>query len=233
MAVGVLYGFSRYFVVTHIHMEMSNQNHEVQNQEVLDRLKSRLNRFVGRSMLTLQMEEIRKVLHSELHSHSENAKVLRDWSGRRFVISLQPLKVQALLWKNAQEFYPLSGEARLLPPVSLSQLPDVPVLRGRVFLKEARLRKQVLRFLNLLPEENKHLSKAGISEITYSQREKSLWLVLSAHSGLIKTNSSYLKTKTAQRIESVLQYLKQQNIKWRVIDARFSQKIVVSREEDI
>ena len=227
---GLGYGFSRYFVITHIHIEVLSPSER--DGPVLNRLKSRLRVFVGRSLFSVSLQDIRQVLKSEPRVHSANTQILRDLSERRLVVSLKMFKPLALLWKSHRQIYPLSRQADLLPPVDFLQAPDLPLLRGKAFFKTPSLRKVAVGFLNHLPPQTGHLNQESVSEMGYSQKEGSLWVVLTRHRGPVKIGLR-LETEKYQRIESVLQYLNQQNIKWRVIDARFSQKIVVRTEEAI
>ena len=224
------YGFSRYFVITHIHIEVLSPSDR--DPPVLNRLKSRLKVFVGQSLFSVSLQDIRRVLKSEPRVHSENTQILRDLSNRRLVVSLKMFKPLALLWKSHRQVYPLSRQADLLPPVDFLQAPDLPLLRGDAFFKTPSLRKVAVEFLSHLPPQTGYLNQESVSEMGYSREEGSLWVLLTDHPGTLKIGLR-LETKKYKRMESVLQYLNQQSIKWRVIDARFSQKIVVRTGEAI
>jgi len=145
----------------------------------------------------------------------------------RFVIhvySRKPLLV--LLNHYSGKIHPLTAAGKILDPFANKEIPNLPILRGSIFLESKNIRKQAIKSISFIPEHGE-FSRQEISEIKYSPQEKSLIFILSKNGKPIKVGQGSMQIK-AKRIASVLRYLNQKNIKWRVIDARFSQKIVVS-----
>ena len=166
-----------------------------------------------------------------------------------------------LLHPSSGKIHPLSMNGEILPPLPSKQIPDLPILRGITFLEKIEIRKSVIQFFHLMPKQGE-FSREAISEVKYSNQDKSLVLILSKNGKSIKVGYDPVKPQPrgmasvksekipieeskkqkeilhkinvkTKRIESVLRYLDQKNIKWRVIDARFSQKIVVSTSQAI
>ena len=224
------YGLSKWLVVSEIQIEVQKESTwEISTDDIKSLLQLKLQKFKGKKIWQVSFNDLIKVVRSEPHvGHVEILRVLPN----RFFIQIQsrtPLLV--LLNPSNGKIHPLSMDGQVLPPVAFNQIPDLPVLRGIVFFQQKDLRKQVIRFLNLMPEKGE-FSREKISEIKYSAQEKSLVFILSKNGKPIKVGYDPIQMKT-KRIESVLRYLDQKNIKWRVIDARFSQKIVVSTSKAI
>ncbi len=196
--------------------------------EVQSLLQSKLQHFIGKKIWKVS-DELLKVVHSE--SRVDSVKILRLLPDRVF-IQVQPRKpLLVLLHPSNGTIHPLSTDGQILPSLPAKHIPDLPILRGSIFLKQKTIRKLAMRFFNLMPEQGE-FSRQEISEVKYSAQEKSLIFILSKNGKAIKVGYDPIQMKT-KRIESVLRYLNQKNIKWRVIDARFSQKIVVSTSKAI
>ena len=224
------YGLSKWLVVNEIQIEIQKESSwEVSTDDIKSLLQSKLQKFIGKKIWQVSFNDLIKAVRSE--PRVGTVKILRILPNRFFIQiqSRKPLVV--LLNPYDGQIHPLSMDGQVLPSVPFNQIPDLPILRGAVFFQQKALRKQVIRFLNLMPEKGE-FSRKELSEIKYSTREKSIIFILSKNGKPIKVGYDPMEMKT-KRIESVLRYLDQKNIKWRVIDARFSQKIVVSTSKAI
>ena len=224
------YRLGEYLVVSQVQLEIEDKT-QWNNNDILMDLQGQLNQFVGKNIWDVSLDDLWKVIESDPRIHKDTAKLIRLLPNR-FLIQIQMQKPLAVLWDPKGYIHPLSMDAQLLPALSLQESPDLPVLRGDEFFEHIQLRSLALQFLNQLPEEGTDLSRRNISEIMYSDSEESLLVVLSHYGKPVKIGRDW-KRKKWKRIESVLRYLEQQNIEWRVIDARFSQKIVVSTTQAI
>ena len=224
------YGLNKWLVVSEIQLELQKEPvWENSMQDIQSTLQSKLQKFIGKKIWQVSFGELKKILRSEPRVGS--VKILRLLPNR-FFIQIQPRKpLVVLLDPNNGKIHPLSMDGQVLPPVPFDQIPNLPLLRGSVFLKKKAIRKLAIHFLNLMPEQGE-FSRQEISEVKYLAREKSVVLILSKNGKPIKVGYDPKQMKT-KRIESVLRYLDQKNIKWRVIDARFSQKIVVGTSKAI
>jgi len=225
------YRLGGYLRVSHIHLEILGKAPWKINEDLKD-VQEQLNQFIGKKIWKVSLDDIWNLLKSDPRVHIDSTKLLRILPNR-FLVQIHIQQPLAVLWDSQKgSVHPLSMDAQLLPALPLMQSPDLPVLRGFEFFEDIQLRSQALQFLKQLPEEGTDLSRKNISEIMYSNLENSFLVILSDHGRPVKIGRD-LKRKKWRRIESVLQYLEQQNIKWRVIDARFSQKIVVSTTQAI
>ena len=225
------YGLNKWLVVSEIQIEI--QKEPAWEGSTTDDIKSllqlKLQKFIGKKILQVSFDELIQAVRSE--PRVGPVKILRILPNR-FFIQIQSRKPLLILLNPSNgRVHPLSMDGQVLPPVPANQIPDLPVLRGIIFFQQKDLRKQVIRFLNLMPEKGE-FSRKEISEIKYSAQEKSITFILSKNGKPVKVGYDPMQMKT-KRIESVLRYLEQKNIKWRVIDARFSQKIVVSTSKAI
>ena len=224
------YGATKWLVVGEIQLEMPEEPAwEGSREEIYTSYLKKLQKFIGQKMWTLNFEELNKILQSD--SRVGSIKILRLLPSRVF-IEIEPRKpLLIFLNPDTGQIHPISMQGQILPHLAFNRIPDLPVLRGSIFLKQPKMRKLAIEVLNIMPEEG-NFSRQKISEIKFSPPEKSLLLVLSKNGEAIKVGNDPAQIKT-KRIESVLKYLDQKNIKWRVIDARFSQKIVVSTTKAI
>ena len=224
------YGLSKWLVVSEIQIEIQKDpTWEGSTDDIKSLLQKKLQKFIGKTMWQVSFEELIKAVRSE--PRVGPVKILRILPNR-FFIQIQSRRPLVILLNPANgKIHPLSMDGQVLPPLLIKEVPNLPILRGAVFFQQKALRKRVIRFLNLLPEKGE-FSRKEISEIKYSDQEKSLIFILSRNGKPVKVGYDPLQMKT-KRIESVLRYLEQKNIKWRVIDARFSQKIVVSTSKAI
>lgn len=224
------YGLNKWLIISEIQLELQKEPiWEDSMNEIQSTLQSKLQTFIGKKIWQISLNDLKKTVRSE--PRVGPVKILRLLPNR-FFIQIQPRKpLLVLLNPTNGKIHPLSMDGQILPPVSFNQVPNLPILRGSMFLKQIAIRKLAIHFLNLMPE-NGEFSRQEISEVKYSTQEKSLTFILSKNGKPIKVGYDPMQMKT-KRIESVLRYLDQKNIKWRVIDARFSQKIVVSTSKAI
>ena len=219
------YALNHWFIVSDIQIELVKASSwEGSEKELHSLLQIKLKKFIGQKMWDVSFEDLVQAVRSE--ARVGEVQILRRLPNQ-FFIQIQARK-PLLVWLNAPEgtVHPLSMDGHILPPLSIDKIPNLPILRGEVFFKDKNIRKQAIRFMNLLPEQGEFSQKA-ISEIKYSHQEKSLIFVLSSNGKPVKMGFE-LEGEKLKRVESVLRYLEQKNIKWRLIDARFAQKIVVS-----
>lgn len=120
--------------------------------------------------------------------------------------------------------YPVARDATLLPALLTFESPDLPILRGDELRDEPSLRELAIDLLSTIPEEGS-FSRNLVSEILYNSKDGFKVFVTGASSE-VKLGDTDFGPKIS-RVQKVLSYLESQNIKGRVIDARFSKKVVV------
>lgn len=121
--------------------------------------------------------------------------------------------------------YPVAMDATLLPALPANEAPDLPILRGDELKDEPELRERAIELLTSIPEDGGYLRKKTVSEILYTKKD-GFKVFVSGFGSEVKMGDTDFGPKVS-RVQKVLSYLDSQNIKGRVIDARFSKKVVV------
>ncbi len=196
---------------------------EEEKKQLIAELKKDMEPLIGSWIWQVSIEKLNQKIQK--NPKVEEVQILRLWPNKFQIrlLSDEPL----LLWmKSNTAFYPVTKKGSLLSPLLLSSLPDLPVLRGKVFFQNKSLRKKAIQIYQYLPQDGL-FSQKNVSEISYLDKDSSFYLYLLHFGSKIRIGEN-LSEFRPDRVESVLRYLKQKKIKWRVMDARYSQKVVVS-----
>lgn len=153
----------------------------------------------------------------------KKASIYREFP-MRLRVEIEPYTPVLAYLSGDGRIYPVANDATLLPALPAADAPDIPLLRGEDLKDEPSLREAAIELYNLVPDEG-DLSKRLISEIFYSKKE-GFKLFVSGTTGELRMGDTDFGPRIS-RIAKVLSYLDSQNIKGRVIDARFSKKVVV------
>ncbi len=151
------------------------------------------------------------------------ASVFREFPSRLRIVIEPQTPILAYL-SNESRIYPVAADATLLPAVPLADALDLPVLRGEDLRDEMHLRELALALFEQIPNEGS-LRKKNVSEIYYAKKDGFKIFVGEADVE-VKMGDADFGPKVS-RVEKVMSYLDSQNIKGRVIDARFAKKVVV------
>ncbi len=142
----------------------------------------------------------------------------------RLRVELEPRTPALAYLARDGRIYPVATDATLLPALSLKDSPDLPFLRGEELKDEPSLRARAIDLFEAMPDHGL-LSKAQISEIVFNKKE-GFKIFVSSSKLEVKMGDTDFGPKIS-RVQKVLSYLDAQSIKGRVIDARFSKKVVV------
>lgn len=211
-----------WFVIKEFEIEMEpGGGQEVLFQRMRRDLQGRLKHWLGKKAWEISIEDL-------LASVKEDTRIQRASISRRFPngisIRLLPRDPVLGLLDQRGQVHPVASDASLLPPLAPEEAPDLPYLRGKEFFKKVELRSKAVKFIEQIPSHGM-VSAASISEIQFVPKEGfSLTLVGKGTRVLIGENDF---RKKVGRIEQVLYYLNEHQIEGRVIDARFSKKVVV------
>jgi cell division septal protein FtsQ len=137
--------------------------------------------------------------------------------------------VANVLGNQSDVMYPVARDGSVLPAVEASEAPDSPILRGEQFLKDSHLRARVLEILDAIPDAGS-FSRDQISEM-YLDKNNDFLLTLKKNGSQVNIghenfDPDVFRTR-AGRVGRVLNYLEDQQMVGRVIDARYSKKVVV------
>lgn len=184
-------------------------------------LNSQLDRYRGQPLYDISLKEMLGLIEKDRRVATAS---LRRTFPNQITVEISPRRPLALLLGLDGRFHPVASDASLLPSLTVNTAPDLPVLRGLSFFKNRRDRMRVVDILDILPQEGE-FSHSKISEIRMNKsNEVTLFLSESGQRVLI---GKTLDKGQVERVEQVLKYLRSRSIKGRVIDARFSKKVVV------
>lgn len=176
----------------------------------------------GKSILDVPLDQVYAILEKD--RRVRDARILRKFPSELYIEIEPHVPIANVLSTSGQSVYPLTKEGTLFPAVTFSDANDAPVLRGKAFLKDIELRAKAIFMLRSLPEAG-DFTAAEISEIHFDKK-KGFVLVLSRDNSEVIIGSKDFE-KRAEHIRRVIQYLRSENLRGRVIDARFSKKVVV------
>ncbi|MCB0384499.1 MAG: cell division protein FtsQ/DivIB [Bdellovibrionales bacterium] len=199
---------------------------EASTQEVLFKriqvdLAKKLKSLLGRKAWEIQLGELLNEIESD--TRVKSAHVSRQFPNKIYVRILP--RDPVLVLAGAKGYvYPIASDASLLPAVLAQDAPDLPLLRGSGFTQNESWRKKVIQLLEEVPRDG-DVGLSMISEVHYTP-EEGLGLVLMGKGVKVSLGEQMIARKL-KRVERVLHYLQEHQIDGRVIDAKFSKKVVV------
>jgi cell division septal protein FtsQ len=221
----VAFGFAMFrnhdlFLISNIPLEFSNHQAD---EALKERLQNLLSGFTNRRIWEIDISEMRASILSDQWVSS--VQVTRFFPNFLHVTvnSKEPL----LIWVGPKgELIPVAEDASLLGVVPIDRLIDAPLLRGEIFSGQAgnQKRQKATKFVLGLPLKGP-LSRRNISELTWTP-EYGFELTLINPKVEIRLGDDPPSFKIA-RTTQVLNYLANNHLKSRVIDASFSKKVLV------
>jgi len=190
-------------------------------QSIRDSLSAQIQPLVGQYIWKVRLEGIMQKIEGD--QRIEAAHISRLFPNRLRIVIEPHRPILAVLTED-NKVYPLAPDGTLMTALAITEGPDLPLLRGKQFIKDEALRKKAIQLFNELPESGSFSQKI-ISEINYSQKA-GFSLILSNLGTEVRVGEADLGRK-ASRVEKVMSYLENHQIKGRVIDARFTKKVVV------
>jgi len=184
-------------------------------------LMPQMNQLTGQFFWDVPLSRIHTVTVND--KRVKNLAIYREFPNRIRVEITPHTPVMAYL-SSDNRFYPVAKDATLLPPLNMGEFPDLPILRGEDLKDDPPLRMSAIELFEMIPQDGT-LRRSALSEIVYTKKD-GFKIFLSDTSGEIKFGDADFGPKIS-RVQKVLSYLESQNVKGRVIDARFSKKVVV------
>lgn len=191
-------------------------------EKTRSQLESKLKSIYGQYVWNVDIEKVLSV--------AENDRRVKDV----FVTRVLPNKIKIIIephtsfanimGSDSTAFYPLSPDGDVLPAMTSEEVSDSPIIRGEKFLKDVKLRRQALELLHELPESGA-FSRNTISEL-YLDPKKGFALTLKKSGIEVFMGLDNFKSR-ANYVSRVVHYLDSENLAGRVIDARYSKKVVV------
>lgn len=190
-------------------------------QRIKSTLSSQMKVYEGRLVWQLPLEQLHEIVSKD--KRVKRVAIYREFPSK-VRLEIEPhTPVLAYLARDGR-IYPVARDATLLPALLAFEAPDLPILRGEDLRDEPSLREIAIELLSAIPEDGA-FKRSSISEILYNRKDGFKVFVTGASSE-VKLGDTDFGPKVS-RVQKVLSYLDSQNIKGRVIDARFSKKVVV------
>ncbi len=200
---------------------VKDSNQDLLFQRIRNSLTQQLKVYEGRYFWQVPLKNVFEAAQKDRRVKS--AAVFRDFPSR-LRVEVEPHTPLLAYLSSDGRVYPVATDAALLPPIPITEAPDLPFIRGEDLKDEPALREKSIALLEAVPDQGA-LNKASVSEIVYSKKE-GFTVFLNGTRAEIKLGDSDFGPKIS-RAQKVLAYLDSRNIKGRVIDARFSKKVVV------
>lgn len=182
--------------------------------------------YDGQWLWRLQLEDVTQTVLKDRRIRSVEISRLFP---NRLEVNINPHRPTIAWVDEVGRFFPVALDGTLLPPLPSPEAADVPLLRGRRFQADQSLRERALALFAELPDVGA-LAKSHIAEITHSDRS-GFGLLLIQGGMEVRLGEGQIGLK-ASRVDRVLNYLQDQQLRGRVIDARFGKKVVVRLRND-
>lgn len=205
--------------------EPENFSSQAYYKNLLGDLQEQLDSFYGKSMWSVNLGKVKKVLHDQ--NWVKTFQITKSWPNK-LEISITPQDIPFVLVQG-EKFYPVNENAQMLKPVNSNLSPDGIVLVGSDFIKNEELRKKAIQVVNDIPGEG-NFTRKNVAELGYREKD-GFWLTL-VESGLRVQLGVDDIEKKSNRIGQVVEYLQSNKFKARVIDANLSKKVLVKLRND-
>lgn len=208
--------------ITAIQIVAEREDEPILFARIQDSLKNQYKPYIGQFFWEVKLEALLKAAESD--KRVRQAHIVRHFPNE-IVVRIEPHDTVAHYLDKKGLLHPIAADGSLLPALRGSEVPDRPIVRGKEVYEDEQLRSKVVQLLKELPIKGS-FSQKSVSELHYSKKEGFEWFL--SYSGLvIRTGDEATLGNRIQRVEQVLNYLDQQRVRGRVIDARFSKKVVV------
>ncbi len=190
------------------------------------RIQDTVSRFENVKIWEINLGSLRSLIYQD--EWVKSVKIVRMLPNQ-IKISVTPKVPLMLLVSSSGKLFPVTEDGTLLSRVEASLVPDLPILKGDLFVQDVSRRGKVLDVLRQLPKDGP-LAVKNIAEVTYSADEGYAFLLMSPKSN-VKMGEDRIALKAA-RVSQVIEYLQKNKMRSRVIDASFSKKVLVRLRKD-
>jgi cell division protein FtsQ len=195
-------------------------------QDYLLKLKAKLAKFDGTNLWSIDLQLVYEVAASE--GWVSSVEIYRRFP-QTLRVEIKTKPSVAIFMNNQGELHLISRDGQLLPRITETQAPKLPVISDSRIVKSEKIKSRVVKALNEFPTEGP-LNLQTLTEVTLGSKEE-VWFTHLDTKSLIKLGDENIAIKSA-RVAKVLEYLDHNNLKGRVIDADFSKKVLVKLRND-
>lgn len=222
-AVATISAHPEWIRIDHFEIEqVESSNEDLLFQRIRASLAAQMHVYEGRFFWEIPLEKVFAMATAD--KRVKKVSVYREFPSKVRLVIEPHTPVLSYLGRDGR-IYPVARDATLLPAVAPNEAPDLPLLRGEELRDEPGLRERAIELLGSIPDDGGPLRKKTVSEILFTPKD-GFKIFVSGFGSEVKMGDTDFGPKVS-RVQKVLSYLDSQNIKGRVIDARFSKKVVV------
>lgn len=222
-AVAAISSHPEWIRIDHFDIEMVDSSTEdLLFQRIRNSLSTQMHIYEGKYFWEIPLEKVFALVIAD--KRVKKVSIYREFPSRVRLVIEPHTPVLSFLSRDGR-IYPVARDATLLPALAPSETSDLPILRGEELRDEPTLRERAIELLSSIPDEGGPLRKKTVSEIVFTPKD-GFKIFVSGFGSEVKMGDTDFGPKVS-RVQKVLSYLDSQNIKGRVIDARFSKKVVV------
>lgn len=220
--------FKNSFSIKEVRLSLSQQfDHPQFMAEKLAQFQDRMNEYVGESMSAVDLADIQSQVAN--WNWVSSVEVFRRWPDQ-ITIEVSPKQVMAILIGKSGRIHPVLSDATIMEPIEKGSIPDVPVLSGEVFSKNREVLVRALVSLEQIPQEGL-FSKKNIAEVIFHSKQGFQYRLLQPNL-TVQLGEEKLGIKSA-RVSQVIEYLQNNKLQARVIDANLTKKVLVRLRKEI
>jgi cell division protein FtsQ len=214
---------SPFFKITDLDIQLADDATQgILFTKIKDSLDTRFRNLRGQYVWQIDIADVLSKVEKDLRV--KEAKVTRVLPNKILIAVTPFTPVGSIMGPSSDKLFPLARDGEVLPALDASEMPDGPILRGEVFLQEELVRREALKLLLELPDKGS-LNSAHISEVNYDKKHG---FSLTVAPGGIEVWMGFDDfTRHGSQAQRVLDYLINQRLTGRIIDARLSKKVVV------
>jgi cell division septal protein FtsQ len=223
IGIGIYVLFNPYWIkVESVQLTLApSSTQDVIYQRIRTSLAPQLQTYAGRFFWDVPLSKVYEIASKD--KRVRKVQVYREFP-TKLRVEIEPQTPVLAYLSGDNRIYPVAADATLLPALGLTEMTDMPIIRGEELKDELKLREAALDLFEQIPNEGA-LKKKSVSEILYSRKD-GFRIFINGSASEVRIGDADFGPKLL-RVEKVLAYLDSQNIKGRVIDARFSKKVVV------
>ncbi len=213
---------AQFFAIENIEVVLTNDlKNSLHMESFLKKTNAQLESLKGHSLWDLEVTDVYDSLQKE--TWIESLSLTRKWPSELLVeITARETK---MIYVNGQgQTFPVLADGAMLEKVDPATVPDIMVMVGKNFEKSPELRKKALAVIDEIPDEGS-FSKKNIAELRFEQNT-GFWVSLMQEGLQVRLGEDRVRLK-AQRVSQVINYMQNQELQARVIDANFSKKVLV------
>jgi cell division septal protein FtsQ len=217
-----LRGESDFFKIKEVPIEVEfAQDQSALIESLKPKISQSLNALKGVSIWKVSLKDVQKNLLS--NSWIEQVELHRTFPNKISAF-IRFVPISFLFVDNKNRIFPVTENGVKLGKTKPTLVPVAPILRNNNIMKDEAILKKMISLLDEVPSIG-DLKKENRGSINYSQAN-GLTLTLIAGEEIVHFGEVDISTKALQ-ILRVLDYLKSQKQKARVIDASFTKKVLV------